>query len=103
MIYIGVHVIIYQNNPNYGIYSGTKDILDVSNVDQHFVSSFCFRQYRLIAYRIAMEWALRGETLGPGNRRVLPSCVVELIRKTYPSPNGEYAGFKEANDALQLY
>ncbi|XP_054870061.1 uncharacterized protein LOC129349773 [Amphiprion ocellaris] len=49
-------------------------------------------QYRLIAYRIVMEWALKGEKLGAGNRRVLPSCVVELIRKTYPSPNGQYAG-----------
>uniref|UniRef100_A0AAQ5XKR1 P2X purinoreceptor 7 intracellular domain-containing protein n=1 Tax=Amphiprion ocellaris TaxID=80972 RepID=A0AAQ5XKR1_AMPOC len=51
-----------------------------------------FFHYRLIAYRIVMEWALKGEKLGAGNRRVLPSCVVELIRKTYPSPNGQYAG-----------
>nr|XP_055062721.1 uncharacterized protein LOC129445787 [Misgurnus anguillicaudatus] len=60
-------------------------------------------QYRLVAYRIVMEWALKGEKLGPGNRKVLPSCVVELIRKTYPSPNGQYAGFKESEDALQLF
>ncbi|KAK7909692.1 hypothetical protein WMY93_014378 [Mugilogobius chulae] len=60
-------------------------------------------QYRLVAYRIVIEWALKGEKLGPGNRRVLPSCVVELIRKTYPSPNGQYAGFKESEDALQLF
>ncbi|XP_060775114.1 uncharacterized protein LOC132884975 [Neoarius graeffei] len=60
-------------------------------------------QYRLIAYRIVLEWALKGEKLGPGNRRVLPSCVVELIRRTYPSPNGQYAGFKESVDALQLF
>ncbi|XP_041789086.1 uncharacterized protein LOC121627487 [Chelmon rostratus] len=60
-------------------------------------------QYRLVAYRIIMEWALKGQTLGPGNRRVLPSCVVALIRRTYPSPSGQYAGFKESNDALQLF
>ncbi|XP_060793031.1 uncharacterized protein LOC132896311 [Neoarius graeffei] len=60
-------------------------------------------QYRLVAYRIIMEWALKGEKLGPGNRRALPSCVVALIRKTYPSPNGQYVGFKESNDAMQLF
>ncbi|KAK0143571.1 hypothetical protein N1851_018310 [Merluccius polli] len=60
-------------------------------------------QYRLVAYRIVIEWALKGEKLGPGNRRVLPSCVVDLIRGTYPSPNGQYAGFKESEDALAFF
>ncbi|KAK0137190.1 hypothetical protein N1851_026619 [Merluccius polli] len=51
-------------------------------------------QYRLVAYRIVIEWALKGEKLGPGNRRVLPSSVVDLIRGTYPSPNGNMQGSK---------
>ena len=32
--------------------------------------------------------------LGKGNRRILPACVVTTIRKFYPSPNGQYMGFK---------
>lgn len=32
--------------------------------------------------------------LGKGKRVICPSCVVRKIRKTYPSPNGEYTGFK---------
>lgn len=31
------------------------------------------------------EWALKGEKFGPDNRRVLPLCMVELIRKMYSS------------------
>lgn len=66
-------------------------------------SCTCFSQYRLVAYRVILEWALKGELLGKGNRRVLPSCVVTTIRNKYPSPTGQYVGFKEAQDALRLF
>ncbi len=33
--------------------------------------------------------------LGRGNRVVIPSCVVDLIRELHPSSNGEYMGHKE--------
>lgn len=61
------------------------------------------RQYRLVAYRMVTEWALKGEKLGKGHRRVLPSCVVDLIRTKYPSPNGQYQGFKESEEAELLF
>lgn len=61
-----------------------------------------FSQYRLVAYRIVLEWALRGEQMGRGNRKPLPSCVVALIRKRYPSTTGTYAGFQEAEDAMDM-
>ncbi len=51
------------------------------------------RQYRLVAYRVILEWALKGERLGRGNRAVLPSCVVWAVRNAFPSPTGEYVGF----------
>ncbi|XP_077081441.1 P2X purinoceptor 7-like [Siphateles boraxobius] len=60
-------------------------------------------QYRLVAYRMVTEWALKGEKLGKGYRRVLPSCVVNLIRTKYPSPNGQYQGFKESEEAHLLF
>ncbi|CAL9690980.1 unnamed protein product [Knipowitschia caucasica] len=42
-------------------------------------------QKRLVSYRIVLEWALQGETLGRGHRKPLPSCVVWAIRKRYTS------------------
>ncbi|KAK7172391.1 hypothetical protein R3I93_004651 [Phoxinus phoxinus] len=59
-------------------------------------------QYRLVAYRIVLEWMLKGERLGRRNRRVLPSCVVSAIRLSYPSPSGQYVGFREAEEAFSL-
>ncbi|KAM4530080.1 uncharacterized protein PAE49_022740 [Odontesthes bonariensis] len=51
------------------------------------------RQYRLVAHRVILEWALKGERLGRGNRAVLPSCVVWAVRNAFPPPTGEYVGF----------
>ncbi|KAK0152123.1 hypothetical protein N1851_006488 [Merluccius polli] len=59
--------------------------------------------YRLVAYRIVLEWGLKGTQLGRGNRCVLPSCVVTSIRNKYPSATGQYVGFREAQDALRLF
>ncbi|XP_052387742.1 P2X purinoceptor 7 [Carassius gibelio] len=59
-------------------------------------------QYRLVAYRIVLEWMLKGERFGRRNRRVLPSCVVSAIRLSYPSPSGQYVGFREAEEAFGL-
>ncbi|KAL1250508.1 hypothetical protein QQF64_018304 [Cirrhinus molitorella] len=59
-------------------------------------------QYRLVSYRIIMEWALKGETLGRGNRKPLPSCVVAAIRQKYPSESGVYVGFQEAEEAINI-
>ena len=33
---------------------------------------------------------------GQGNRRVLPSCVVKLIRTRHPEPKGTYMGFRSS-------
>jgi len=49
------------------------------------------------------EWALKREKLDKGYRHVLPSCVADLIRTKYPSPNGQYQGFKESEEADLLF
>ncbi|XP_065134635.1 P2X purinoceptor 7-like [Paramisgurnus dabryanus] len=53
------------------------------------------RQLRMVSYRVVLEWALKGQQLGRGNRVVLPSCVVWAVRDAFPSPTEQYTGFKE--------
>ncbi|KAL2079299.1 hypothetical protein ACEWY4_025043 [Coilia grayii] len=59
-------------------------------------------QYRLVSYRVVLEWALKGETLGKGNRTPLPSCVVAAIRQKFPSESGVYVGFQEVQEAIDI-
>jgi len=50
------------------------------------------RIYRLAAYRQFTLWA-QGK-LGKHVRRVIPACVVNIIRQRYPEASGEYHGFE---------
>jgi len=49
-----------------------------------------------MAYRAFVGWMMRGKRLGKGVRVILPSCVVHCIRRQFPSPDGNYAGFQFA-------
>lgn len=62
---------------------------------------FFSRQYRLAAYRHVIDWGLNGELLGPGKRVSLPACIVQAIRRMYPSEN--YRGFAEVEDSHCLW
>lgn len=48
--------------------------------------------FRKAAYRQYCLW--KYGKLGKGNRRVLPSCVVNTIRRYYPAPDGVYMGYR---------
>ena len=50
--------------------------------------------YRKAAYRQYILW--RFGKLGRGNRKVCPSCVVLVVRRTYPAADGQYMGFHQS-------
>ena len=52
------------------------------------------RQIRLMAYRQFVCWVRKGQPLGKKYRVTLPACVVKTIREEFPSPDGNYEGFK---------
>ncbi|XP_065068396.1 uncharacterized protein LOC135693758 [Rhopilema esculentum] len=54
--------------------------------------TFTMNSFRKAAYRQFALW--KYGHLGSGNRRILPACVVTVIRNMYPSPTDEYMGFK---------
>ena len=53
------------------------------------------RQSRLMAYRQFVCWVRKGQPLGKKYRVTLPACIVKTIREEFPSPDGNYEGFKE--------
>ena len=55
-----------------------------------------FRNYRYASYKQFTWWI--HSRLGKGMRKVIPSCVVRSIRKNYPSENGVYTDFKQAEN-----
>ncbi|XP_077344560.1 P2X purinoceptor 7-like [Lithobates pipiens] len=54
------------------------------------------RRLRKTAYRAFIAWIYG--FLGKGNRRVIPSCAVKVVRQTFPDPNGSYVGFLYSED-----
>ncbi|XP_057290227.1 P2X purinoceptor 7-like [Hydractinia symbiolongicarpus] len=51
------------------------------------------KAYRYAAYRQFTWWV--HVRLGKSVRRVIPSCVVNKIRDTFPAPDNIYTGFKD--------
>ena len=52
------------------------------------------QSYRKAAHRQYTLW--KYGKLGRGNRNILPSCVVTIIRQAYPAPDGNYMGFRRS-------
>ena len=55
---------------------------------------FSAESFRKAGYRQFTIW--KYGKLGRGNRRVLPACVVRQIRSRYPSPTGQYMGYRSS-------
>ena len=56
------------------------------------VINYSPESYQKAAYRQYILWVYK--KLGHGNHRVCPSCGVQIIRQWYPSPTGQYMGFR---------
>lgn len=56
--------------------------------------NFTMESFRKAAYRQYALWTYG--KLGRGNRRVIPACVVRMIRQSYPAPDGRYMGFRSS-------
>ncbi|XP_068098384.1 uncharacterized protein [Hyperolius riggenbachi] len=59
------------------------------------------RRLRKSIYRAFTGW-VHGY-LGRGERRPIPSCVVNKVRQAFPDPEGQYAGFKQSNEDAAEY
>ena len=51
------------------------------------------RSYRFIAYRQYISWIFGW--LGKDIRKIIPSCVVQKIRQTFPAQDGVYIPFQD--------
>ena len=94
------------SNPLKFVYQSiTFIIFAISNCALFFNKSCIFiilpRTYRLLAYRNFTS-RVHGR-LGPGIRRVIPSCIVERIKKQFPEEDGVYTEFIQGDDDSAEY
>ena len=73
------------------------NVLSIAIVNQSEVfadvADYSPSSYRKAAYRQWILW--QHGYLGRANRRVVPSCVVWVVRYKYPVSDGQYLGFEE--------
>lgn len=58
---------------------------------------YYFRNYRYAAYRQFTWWV--HNRLGRYVRKVIPACAVKEIREAYPDADGNYTGFRTADES----
>ena len=59
--------------------------------------------FRHLAYTQFVHWVNGRHSSGKHKRFVIPSCVVRRIKLEFPSPTGEYTGFKVADGHVERY
>lgn len=77
-------------------------VLEVCGIENYGYSfgrqkkEYSNRKMRHAAYRFLTLW--QWGSLGPGKRKVLPSCAVARIRWCFPEPDQSYTGFISGDD-----
>ena len=74
------------NNVLTGLHVSRGDFLEDNSTN---------RSLRFAAYKQFVWWIFK--SLGKGNRRVIPSCVIWKIRNNYPESNGQYTLYSDGN------
>ena len=57
------------------------------------LTDYSTQRYQKAAYRQYTLW--KYGKLGRGNHRILPFCVVTMIRQSYPAPDGRHMGYRQ--------
>lgn len=70
-------------------------IKDASSRNKFLSKPFDNTLKRHICYRNFVAFTNGGQPMGRNNRVVLPRCVVNKIRETYPDPQGNYTGYSD--------
>ena len=58
--------------------------------------------YRKAAFRLYIVWRFGKLGWDGGNRKVCPSCVVLVVRRSYSASDGQYMGFCQSQDKQHL-
>ena len=93
-------------NENFQYVALNKEILEMSIAQSRIGSGLVpgdkkrnNSHLRNQAYKNFAHWILRND-IQKCKRIVLPSCVVAMIRKCFPSNDGNYTGFLESGNVI---
>jgi hypothetical protein len=90
-------------HPQFGNVVTNIDILNIERVDRFIKGDKRFKSqdrndmWRYLSYRQYNKWWISisdYESIKPRLRFVVPACVVNAIRTTFPSENGQYVGHR---------
>lgn len=74
-----------------------------SDIERQEMANITNKVLRFVAYKQFVYWVNSWAPLGKKNRKVIPSCVVEKVRREYPEPDGNYKSFKPAEGKEIMY
>ena len=94
----------FTEHPDFAIMAFNKTLLQTHRVtfdrtDQKaYVNSLPeHKRNHFVTYSTIIRWVYK--RLGSGIREPLPVCVVQSIRDGHPDPEGNYTGYREADES----